>query len=66
MTEEERLEQLQKETFLCGSDYQKLLSLNETIAQVQVKLEQLYQRYTYLQAIHEKIIAYQKEKYKSE
>lgn len=66
MTEEERLEQLQKETFLCGSDYQKLLALNETIEQVQVKLEQMYQRYTYLQAIHEKIIAYQKEKYKSE
>lgn len=66
MVEEERLEQLKKETFLCGSDYQKLLALNENIEQVQIKLEQLYQRYTYLQSIHEKIIAYQKEKYKSE
>lgn len=66
MIEEERLEQLRKDTFLCGSDYQKLLALNESIDQIQAKLEQLYQRYTYLQSIHEKIIAYKKEKYKSE
>ena len=60
---EEEIELLRKETYLCGTDYQKLIELNNEIDEQNIKLNQMYERYEYLNNINEQIEQYKKEKY---
>lgn len=60
---EEELENLKNETYNCGSDYQRLIDINNKIEEVNKELEKLYDRYEYLNNINEEIEKYKKEKY---
>ena len=60
---EEEIDLLRKETYLCGTDYQKLIELNNKIDEQNIKLNQMYERYEYLNNINEQIEQYKKEKY---
>lgn len=63
MLQEEQIDALKQETFNCGTDYQKLIELNNQIEVANQILNQMYERYEYLNNISEEIKKYQKEKY---
>lgn len=60
--QEEKIKNLLQKTYECGSDYQKLIDLNQEIEQENQNLNHLYERYEYLNNIFEKINKYKKEK----
>lgn len=60
---EEEIKSLQQETYLCGTDYQKLIDLNKEIEEKNILLNKMYERYEYLNNIYEEIEKYKKEKY---
>lgn len=60
---EEEIKTLQQETYLCGTDYQKLIDLNKEIEEKNILLNKMYERYEYLNNIYEEIEKYKKEKY---
>ena len=59
---EEEIALLKQKTFQCGSDYQKILDLQKEINEKEKELEELYERYTYLNQIYDAIEKYKKEK----
>ena len=60
---EKEIKALQDETFLYGTDYQKLLELDQIIKEKKQLLDQMYERYEYLNNINDQIEKYKKEKY---
>ncbi len=60
---EEEISNLQKETYNCGTDYQKLIELNKEIEEKNILLNKMYERYEYLNNINEEIEKYKREKY---
>ena len=60
---EEEISILKNETYNCGTDYQKLIKINEEIEQKNKELDYLYERYEYLNKINDAIEQYKKEKY---
>lgn len=60
---EEYIESLKKETYLCGTNYEKLIELTKQIEEENEILNTLYERYEYLNNINEEILKYKKEKF---
>ena len=60
---EEEIENLKNETYLCGTDYQKLIDLNNQIEEKNNILNKMYERYEYLNNINDEIERYKREKY---
>ena len=64
--QEEKIKKLTDETYITGTDYQRVIELNNEIEQENVKLNYLYERYEYLNNINDQIELYKKEKFKYE
>ena len=60
---EEEIENLKNETYTCGTDYQKLIDLNNQIEEKNILLNKMYERYEYLNNINDEIERYKREKY---
>ena len=60
---EEEIKNLEQETYQCGTDYQKLIDLNNQIEEKNNILNKMYERYEYLNNIYEEIEKYKREKY---
>ena len=57
------IENLKNETYTCGTDYQKLIDLNNQIEEKNILLNKMYERYEYLNNINDEIERYKREKY---
>lgn len=60
---EEEIKNLKDETYLCGSNYQRLLEIEDELKIKNEELDYLYSRYEYLNQINDAIEKYKKEKY---
>lgn len=60
---EKEIQVLKDNTYLCGSDFEKLIRLNDEIEQKSILLDKMYERYEYLNNINDEINKYKKEKY---
>lgn len=60
---ESELQKLKDDTYLCGSDFEKLILLNKEIEEKTIVLDKMYERYEYLNNINDEIEKYKKEKY---
>ena len=60
---EEEIENLKNETYNCGTDYQKLINLNNQIEEKNILLNKMYERYEYLNNINDEIERYKRKKY---